>query len=82
MNNLSIIPSTNLVSNIGIGPDASNTIRSKKIDAYPKISCSIEFPLKHPVVEINKDFDYKYYLKSKPSSIRRIKSFVKKLILK
>ena len=34
-NGYSIIPSVNLVSNIGIGPDASNTKSFHRINQYP-----------------------------------------------
>ena len=44
MNGLSIMPSINLVSNIGIGPNASNTKSNKQRDAYPKVCGSLSFP--------------------------------------
>ena len=43
MDGLSIMPSKNLVSNIGIGPNASNTKSVEQIDAYPKINESLSF---------------------------------------
>ena len=52
-NTLSIIPRENLVSNLGIGPDATNTTSSVTLQKFPKTTQSMTFPLLHP--EIDRD---------------------------
>ena len=48
-NGLSIIPNVNLVSNIGFGEDASNTVASANESIYANMAVSeVEFPLRHP----------------------------------
>ena len=76
----SIIPQKNLVTNIGIGPDASNTKFNTQVKMYPKVLQSITPELTHPQVKRNKCFEKKYYKESKPKFIRIIKQKVKKLI--
>jgi hypothetical protein len=46
-NKLTIIPSKNLVSNIGFGADSVHT--KNKTDFYIPVSSSMEFPLIHPI---------------------------------
>lgn len=72
MNGISIIPSTNLVSNIGIGPDATNTKSNKKISMFPSKLESIHFPLQHPSVCLNKSFDVLYHSKCSVSKFRKV----------
>ena len=76
-NGLSIIPSRNLVSNIGIGPDATNTVVSKKIEKYPKITEKIGFPLIHSKVERDLEFDISYINKCKGSNFRYLIILIK-----
>ena len=52
-NGLSIIPSQNLVSNIGIGPDATNTKVKRHLEIFPERINQISFPLIHPIVELD-----------------------------
>ena len=78
-NLLSIVPNKNLVSNIGIGPDATNTIRNITIEDYPPIKSYMKFPLKHPTLMRNIAFEKYYYNKSEPSFIRRIKNSIKSI---
>ena len=76
-NSLGIIPSKNLVSNIGIGPDASNTKQKIKVSMYPSRLERMTYPMNHPSVYLNKDFDYNYYCKSRSTFYKR---FANKLI--
>ena len=77
MNGLSIVPSRNLVSNLGIGPDASNTKQRVRINMFPfKIEC-MTYPLDHPSVILNRKFDFSYYFKSRSTPYKK---FVNKLI--
>jgi len=46
-NGLSVVPCTNLITNIGFGPDSTHTVNKKsKAAALP--STPLNFPLKHP----------------------------------
>ena len=76
-NGLSINPSFNLVSNIGVGPNASNTKHKTQIELYPSFIGTISFPLKHPLVKRNIDFEKEYYKALKLPLIRRIKNKIK-----
>jgi len=75
----SIIPQKNLVTNIGIGPDASNTKSNKQVRMYPKVLQSISPKLTHPEIKRNKSFEKKYYEESRPKLIQILKKNVKKL---
>lgn len=48
---LSVIPNSNLVSNIGFGPEATNAINPKATEANMPVS-GMDFPLKHPTLII------------------------------
>ena len=85
---LSIMPSKNLVANIGFGREATNTKSSTPIDLYPAQLQSMNFPLFHPTFEQKHDFEKSYgqmerlpmsrKLKTRLSSLLRIvKSLVK-----
>ena len=73
-NGLSILPSVNLVSNLGIGPNASNTKSHFTVEIYPSTLDEILFPLTHPLVKRNTDLEARYYSASKSSFIRRLKN--------
>ena len=77
MNGFSILPFKNLVSNIGIGPDASNTKQKEKVNLYPSRLDSMTYPLIHPSVSLNNNFDYSYYRRSRTTLYRK---FASKLI--
>jgi hypothetical protein len=77
MNGLSVVPSRNLVSNLGIGPDASNTKQKVRINMFPLKLDSMTFPMNHPSVFLNRKFDFSYYFRSRPSLY---KSLMNKLI--
>lgn len=47
---MSVVPSRNLTSNIGFGPDAVHTRRSTRYDRMP--TEELEFPLVHPSLEM------------------------------
>ena len=77
MNGLSIVPSINLVSNLGIGPDASNTKQKHRVNMFPFKLESMTYPMNHPSVLLNRKFDFSYYSRSRPSLY---KSLMNKLI--
>lgn len=79
-NGLAIMPSHNLVSNIGIGPDATNTKSKMEIGIYPKVTKSISFPLRHPKINRNTDFEIKYYQESQLPLITCIKKLIKSFL--
>ena len=74
---LSVVPHKNLVSNIGIGPDASNTKCDKQVDLFPAQLESMLSPIIHPIIKRDKEFEFCYHKKGKPSISRRIKNFFK-----
>lgn len=80
MNGLSVVPSRNLVSNLGIGPDASNTKSPVSVKMHPSTLDAIHFPLTHPLLERNTDFETKYYRESHLPLIRRIKTRIKSFL--
>ena len=58
-NLLSVIPSKNMVLNIGFGVDATHTLGEAPQHVAGMKASEIEFPLKHPnVVNNNQSFDY------------------------
>jgi hypothetical protein len=78
-NGLSVVPHKNLVSNIGIGPDASNTKSDKRVAFFPERMESIEFPLVHPTIKRDKGFESRYRQKEGPTITRQFKNFLKML---
>jgi hypothetical protein len=78
-NGLSVVPHKNLVSNIGIGPDASNTKSDKQVALFPAQFESIEFPLVHPTIKRDKGFESRYRQKEGPTIARQFKNFLKML---
>ena len=70
----------NLVSNIGIGPDATNTSSNQVIPLYPKKLESINIPLSHTQLKRDILFEKKYHKASRPNIFRCIKNFIKKII--
>jgi hypothetical protein len=92
MGGMSIIPSTNLIKNLGFGVNASHTNNADSPLALLKID-SIAFPIKHPtIVQADKYYDTYYFSKYVPmpeslfnkNSIRvkrKLKSAVKKIIV-
>lgn len=80
-NSLSIIPTQNLVSNIGFGPNATNTFyKQNKFEGFPQKRGSYE-SINHPK-EISRcmEFDKTYYKMEKGSLIRRVKNKMKSMI--
>jgi hypothetical protein len=76
-NALSIIPRENLVSNLGIGPDATNTTSSVTLQKFPKTTQSMTFPLLHPEIDRDQNFDKRYLKASKTPFTRTLKNIVK-----
>ena len=63
MNNggVSIIPNTNLISNIGFREDATHTSSANSVYAYAK-TFAISLPLTHPTsIDINKEADFYFF---------------------
>ena len=81
-NGLSIVPHKNLVSNIGIGPDASNTKSNKQVPFFPERMESIELPLVHPKIKRDKEFETRYRQKEEPTITRQFKNYLKTLTIK
>lgn len=79
---LAIIPTVNLVSNIGIGPDATNTSSIKAVPIYPKKLQSVNFPLTHQKIERNKSLEKAYTRASKVSLFRKLKNKIKSVLFK
>lgn len=79
-NGLAITPRVNLVSNIGIGPDATNTSSNQVVPLYPKELECINIPLSHTQLKRDRAFEKKYQKASRPKSFRRIKNLIKKFV--
>lgn len=62
-NGMACIPETNLVQNIGFGPDATHT-RAEEAETISFLNTEIEFPLRHPeTFLINHEADHYYFTK-------------------
>lgn len=79
---LGIMPKVNLVSNLGIGPDATNTSCNFSIPMYPKILGKIQMPIVHPNFQRNNCLEIQYQKKSALPKSRILKNKLKSLILK
>ena len=79
-NGLGIMPSTNLVSNIGIGPNASNTKSKVQIKMYPNKLQDISYPLLHSKFERDYDYEKRYFKLEEPSFFRKTKSLIKSFL--
>ena len=84
-NGLSITPIKNLVSNIGIGPNATHTVSEKLVPRFPKKIENISFPLRHSPITRDLILEKKYINKSRtPFSIKiklRVREFLKRYFL-
>ena len=78
-NGLSAFPHINLVRNIGIGPNASNTKNYKEIPYFPERVESIDYPLTHPPVNRDKNFERRYHKAQDLPITRKLKNFLKTL---
>lgn len=82
---LTILPSVNLVTNIGFGEDATHTnVLNSKLDVA---ACGMDFPLKHPPFMIRDeradDFtQHSIFSPPKPSWVTRLRNKIKKEISK
>ena len=79
-NRLTILPASNLVTNIGFGPDATNTTSSCCFDRIP--ANEMQFPLNHPS-DFVPDRDADEYtgriMFTKPGLLQKLRSFVRNL---
>lgn len=75
---LNVVPSKNLIANIGFGESATHTLSG--VDKI--IASNIEFPLRHPKEPFGLDFDYinLSHHKSKPKLLDRAFRRLKKLL--
>ncbi len=65
-NTLAIIPSQNLINNIGFDEEATNTKKGHKLI----VEKPIKFPLKHPrEIQHNEDIDFEIFKKSQKSKL-------------
>jgi hypothetical protein len=87
-NGMACIPETNLVQNIGFGPDATHT-RAEEATTMSFVNTEIEFPLRHPeTFLINHEADHYYFTKhfggkeSRKPILKRIKMALKILAQK
>lgn len=80
-NGLNIIPSKNLISNIGFGPNATHTINPKDICSNLAFE-AIPFPLKHPsfVIQNYKGDDYNQKTMFSPTLVTRIRNKIKRIL--
>jgi hypothetical protein len=80
-NSLSIIPIKNLVSNIGFGPDATNTIYNQhNFEGFPSQRGNIQ-SINHPeYISRCISFDKNYYQMEKGTFTRRIKNKLKSFL--
>ena len=80
-NALSIIPKVNLVTNIGFGPDATNTTMcANNWVGIPEIRGSLE-EISHPEsIFRNLAYDKKSYYLERGNSLRKLKRFLKGLL--
>lgn len=72
-NGLSLIPTQNLVQNLGIGPLGTNTKFEKQKAPYPASIAEIKFPLVIPSEIRNIEFEKKYHKNTKISIWKKIK---------
>jgi len=77
---LSVMPSKNLVSNIGIGPDGTNTVTPNKVSMFPEKIDQAARPLAHPEVSRDLDFEKRYYSLDRPPLLGSLKNYLKSMI--
>jgi hypothetical protein len=80
LNGLSVIPSKNLVANIGFGRDATNTKSPTPIDLFPAQLQSMNFPLLHPAFEQNLAFEKRYSQMERLPMSRKLKTRLSSLL--
>ena len=79
-NGLSVMPSKNLIQNIGIGPLGTHTRFATQQSPYPSKMEELSFPLICKTRTRDFNFERKYYKNTNFSIIRKIKAFLKGLI--
>ena len=77
---LSVMPYKNLIQNIGLGPEGTNTYFATEQEKYPKDVSELEFPIVHPVFNRDRKFEESYHAKSKGKIINRIKRYLKRIL--
>ena len=76
-NGLSIIPSKNLVQNLGMGPKGTHNKFEKQQCPYPASLDELKFPLVHPIKKRNMEFENVYYKKPRIYFLNKIKNLMK-----
>ena len=79
-NGLSVMPSKNLVQNLGMGPLSTHTKYETQQNPYPTSMEELTFPLTNNCKTRDFGFERNYYKNTKPSNIRKLKSFLKKIL--
>ena len=79
-NGLSVMPSKNLVQNLGMGPLSTNTKHNTQQPPYPASIEELSFPLTNKCRTRDLDFERKYFKNTNLSFIRKIKGFLKNLL--
>ena len=78
-NGLSVMPTKNLVQNIGFGPNATHTKFVSIHNEFPKHSGKINFPLDYPPKIRNIAFEKKYFQKQSNSLYVKLKYLIIKM---
>lgn len=76
---LSILPSKNLVQNLGMGPQGTHTKFEKQQSPYPASLQELKFPLVHPIKKRDLEFENNYYKYTNINFSRKIKDFLKNI---
>ena len=74
---LSILPSKNLVQNLGMGPQGTHTKFEKHQGPYPASLEELSFPFTNKSNTRDLEFERNYYNNTKLSIFRKIKDFLK-----
>lgn len=77
---LSILPSKNLVQNLGMGPQGTHTKFEKQQGPYPASLQELKFPLVQPIKKRDFGFENDYYKNTRIHFLNKIKTFIKKIL--
>ena len=79
-NGLSVIPTQNLVQNLGMGPDSTHTKHLTQQSPYPASIEKLTFPLTNKCRTRDLGFERNYYKNTKPSTIRKLKTYLMNIL--
>jgi hypothetical protein len=77
---LSILPSKNLVQNLGMGPQGTHTKFEKQQGPYPASLQELKFPLVHPIKKRDFEFENAYYKNNQIHFSSKMKILLKKIL--